>query len=463
MNSAVKTEKNRHQRRKESAGCRRKMRRLGRDGFPVHALPKLARDIVNEMHQAIQAPIELCAQSVLFAMALCTQALADLRLPGPGIIPLSLFFLSIALSGERKSACDTAAMKAVTEVESDLYDAYTDGLLDRAFPLFVSDVTIEGLDSLFNDGAVNLALCNDEGGQVIAGRGAIDENKIGFLASLSKRWDGKAVKRIRKGDGLWWSKGRRLSCHLMLQPYLAKTLLADPVWKNQGLLARFLFVWPESRIGFRPLSNWTPKGLAARKAFDDRVDELLKLGPPCSGAPKSLSLPVIELTLAASKLWADFYQEIESQLGPECPMEAVREFGAKLAEHCGRIAGVIAVFENGPQTTVEEKHVQKAVEIARFYRAETLRIFGKAEEERAIAPVNELKAWLAKRSDPLISTAEILQLGPNQLRNKKALAPVLAHLVAANVLKPVPGGATRNGKKRREVYEIRRSGEVGGL
>ena len=42
---------------------------------------------------------------------------------------------------------------------------------------------------------------------------------------------------------------RRLSLHLMLQPYLASQLFKDPVINGQGILGRCLISWPERLAG----------------------------------------------------------------------------------------------------------------------------------------------------------------------------------------------------------------------
>ena len=56
----------------------------------------------------------ICANSVLSAAPLATQGLADVRLPGTGRPhPVSLYPLSIAPSGERKTSCDREATQGV--------------------------------------------------------------------------------------------------------------------------------------------------------------------------------------------------------------------------------------------------------------------------------------------------------------------------------------------------------------
>jgi hypothetical protein len=70
--------------------------------YPVEALGPL-KDYAEAIHQLTEAPVEICAQSVLGAAALAVQGLADAELPHGGTCPISLFLLTIAQSGERKN------------------------------------------------------------------------------------------------------------------------------------------------------------------------------------------------------------------------------------------------------------------------------------------------------------------------------------------------------------------------
>jgi hypothetical protein len=87
--------------------------------FPVDALGPL-RNVVEGVADVTQAPRPLCAQSALAVASLATQGLADVEAPGGGRAPLSLFLLTIAASGERKSGADRRAMEGVERFEKSL-------------------------------------------------------------------------------------------------------------------------------------------------------------------------------------------------------------------------------------------------------------------------------------------------------------------------------------------------------
>ncbi|MEH3312257.1 DUF3987 domain-containing protein, partial [Escherichia coli] len=81
------------------------------DEFPLSSLPPLIRDAVIEAQQITQAPLGLVAASALGAVSLVCQNLIDVCRLNTLRGPVSLFFLTLAESGERKTAVDKLLMK----------------------------------------------------------------------------------------------------------------------------------------------------------------------------------------------------------------------------------------------------------------------------------------------------------------------------------------------------------------
>ena len=72
---------------------------------------------VEAIHEHTHAPLAICAQSVLGGLSLVLQGHADIRLPTGSKRPLSLFLITIAESGARKSAVDGHALKSIYDFE----------------------------------------------------------------------------------------------------------------------------------------------------------------------------------------------------------------------------------------------------------------------------------------------------------------------------------------------------------
>ena len=81
----------------------------------IEALGPL-RSVVEAVRGMTQAPVAIPAQSALAVASLAVQGFANVQTLG-GVRPLSLYALTIAQSGERKSACDAPLMAALREHE----------------------------------------------------------------------------------------------------------------------------------------------------------------------------------------------------------------------------------------------------------------------------------------------------------------------------------------------------------
>ena len=88
------------------------------DPFPADALGSVLGSAAAAIHDKTQAPVAICSQSVLAAGTLAVQGHNDVVLPTEQARPISNYFLSIAQTGERKSAADGHALRPIRERES---------------------------------------------------------------------------------------------------------------------------------------------------------------------------------------------------------------------------------------------------------------------------------------------------------------------------------------------------------
>src|SRR5215207_8256013 len=238
------------------------------DPFPVDALGDVLGLAAQGIQGKTQAPLAICAQSVLAAATLAVQGYADVQLPTVQTRPASNFFVTVAASGERKTSADTEALWPIRKHEENLrarYDAEMPGYLNakdawnkqrdqilgnkKQYPdweakrqaldalgpaptpplnpmLVCPEPTLEGLERLFVTGQPSMGVFSGEGGQFIGGHGMREETKLRTAASLSGLWDGAPIRRVRAGDGALFLPARRLALHLMVQLAVAAILLS---------------------------------------------------------------------------------------------------------------------------------------------------------------------------------------------------------------------------------------------
>ena len=85
--------------------------------FPVWALPPKIRAAVEEAIVVTQAPPALVASSALAAASLAVQTQFDVKRLNGLVSPCSLFLISFAESGERKTTVDQMFLRPFREFE----------------------------------------------------------------------------------------------------------------------------------------------------------------------------------------------------------------------------------------------------------------------------------------------------------------------------------------------------------
>jgi Protein of unknown function (DUF3987) len=85
--------------------------------YPVDALGATLSRAAKAIASKAQVPTAMAAQSVLAAASLAVCAHADVMMPYGQGRPLSLFFATVAVSGDRKSTADNEALWPITKRE----------------------------------------------------------------------------------------------------------------------------------------------------------------------------------------------------------------------------------------------------------------------------------------------------------------------------------------------------------
>lgn len=390
--------------------------------YPVQALGGILGPAVERMAEVIGVPQALAAQSVLAASALATQGHAGLLLDGRSY-PLSLYLITVAASGDRKTAADRFALLPARQWEREQWQRYREqlaryraaqrqaqhinpadpdsanGLPLEAEPsaprLITTDPTIEALIKGLCHDLPSMGLFCDEGGQFLGSSTMSRDNRLKAVTTLSSLWDGSPIDRARSmvGESLR-AYDRRLSLHLMLQPYLAMQLLSDPLLQGQGILGRCLMTWPTSLAGQRSYQAVDLSKDAALKRYHRRLSALF-YQPWSLSADGALQLSPLSLSPLARRRWIDLHDAIEAQLGEFGELASVRPSGSKAADNLLRVAGILAVVEDSG--VVEVDHIQRASALIGYYLTEIQRFFGQAPEYGK-APHSHTQGLTLKRS-----------------------------------------------------------------
>lgn len=462
--------------------------------YPTDALPALLREAVLEAQAFVQAPDALVACSALSTLSLAGQGLANVRRDQRLVGPVSLYLLSVAESGERKTTCDRIfgaalrdwEMERLAACEPELlahdlatatYEAKRAGLLEaikrkrrdgqstvddeqalkalatevpepvKVPRLMYADATPEALSHALATGWPSAAVMSAEAGAVFGAHGMGYETILRNLALLNVLWDGGEIAVDRRSKSSFRLRDRRLTFGVMVQPEALRGFIerAGALPRGSGFIARFLIAWPASTQGHRPYRA-APAAMPAVDRFNARIRTLLNtlLRTDAKGG---LQPAVLDLSPAAHTVWVQAHDHIERQLCDGGRYAAIRDVAAKAAENIARVAALLHLLDHGPSAEIGATYVEAAVRIVAWHLDESLRLLADLDATAEMASAIRFDAWLrseaSRTGETCITAARIYQYGPGCVRDQKDLKQALALLEERGRVRVVIEGRRR--------------------
>lgn len=426
--------------------------------YPIDALGPILGPAAHALTEIVQVPDALAANTVLAAAALAAQQCCDVETLG-GDRPLSLYLLTVAASGDRKSSADRIALSPVMQHVRRLSKDHRVAAADFARAIehhrrsqkegneavgvqppipprkpwvICNEPTAEGLFISLREGQLSQGVFSDEGATFIGGHALSEDAELRTIGMLSRAWEGSALDRVRaqnrEHDVL---HGRRLSMHLMAQAAVAARMLQSSLYRSQGYLARWLITSPDSIAGTRQHDPKAPKPNSDKRLvkYNAAVARLLAL--PISECPDTGGLQPgrLKLSSKARTLLIEAYNEFEKGQVRGGVFELGREWAGKAAEHTCRLAGVLSLVEDSAASVIDGNCMQNALQLARHYLDEYLRLVGVASVSTEMDMAEQLRVWLRSRGKPEVKVRYVVQFGPGWIREAKLARNLLNTLV----------------------------------
>jgi putative DNA primase/helicase len=406
--------------------------------YPLDALPDRIRAAVVEVQVFVKAPVPLVASSALAALSLACQAHVDVKRAEKLQGPASLFLLTIADSGERKSTCDGFFVAAIRQYEKEqaealkpelkkyqadlaAWEAEREGILsaikaagkggkpcdklraelvelehDKPEPprvprLILGDETPEALAWSLAKQWPSAGVLSSEAGVVFGSHGMGKDSIMRNLGLLNVLWDGAVHSIGRRTSESFTVKGARLTVGLMVQEATLREFLAKSgaLARGSGFLARFLVAWPESTQGHRPFTE-PPAQWPHLAAFHRRISEILNQPVPIG---EDGQLSQLSLSQEAKAAWVEYHDTIEAELRDGGELYDVRDAAAKAAENAARLAALFQVFEHGIGA-ISLDSFERAGRIVAWHLSESWRFFGELALPAELADAARLDTWL---------------------------------------------------------------------
>lgn len=396
--------------------------------FPMQLLPAWVGDFASAVAEFTQVPPDVAGMTALGMMAVALRGRTSLEVRDGYRELLTLYVVTAAGAGELKSPAFRALRKPVDAFEKDererlaaeiryatverkalerrvgdlekrlaknptdpitqaqLKEA-TKELESKAVPkapsILLDDVTPEEVaHHLFDQGY----------GAIVADEGGFFENAAGLYSKgvpkidvFNHGHDGSPVRVNRRVGQSFTVAAAKLGLVMAVQPRIVEQLADKDGFRDRGLLGRFLYAIPRSRVGYR---NARP-ATVSRSLWDGysrRMREML--------VAESLQ-PVIRLEDQAVDYFLDQKAALELRLRPGEDLAHLPDWANKLHGRIARIAGILHMHEHPTDPYVQLETMKRAWGFGEYLCSHALRAFGMMAVSTTVE--DRISKWLATR------------------------------------------------------------------
>jgi replicative DNA helicase len=386
--------------------------------FPVDAFPTVIANMIRDISEAMQTDPAMAGTCAISALSACAGGHVDIEIRPGWREPLNTFTAITAEPGERKSAVQLAMSLPLNTVEQDLIEkilpAHQEGVTRRQIAekkadkartdaanckrdftdrmeaenaaieavkaaadipvppiprLIADDTTSEAAATLLAEQKGRIAIISAEGGifDILAGRYARTVNLDVFL----KGHAADPIRIDRKGRPPEHIPRPTLTVGLMIQPAVLHAIGANKEFRGRGLLARFLYALPVSKLGHRK-HRAIPVSGEVTNAYNGHIANLAEGLWTTDRAILSLTPKAHEAILAVE-------EAVEPQLADDGELAALKDWGAKYVGAIARVAGLLHLAKLGSQdglaTEVDAETIRQAHRIGQYFKACAVNVF----------------------------------------------------------------------------------------
>ena len=322
--------------------------------------------------------------------------------------------------------------------------------------LLADDCTPEKLSTLLAEQGGRMAVLTAEGDvfDLMAGRYGNGANFGVFLRGHA----GDNLRVDRVGRPPEFVEEPALTLGLAVQPDVIRGLVEQPGFRGRGLLARFLYAWPEDSLGRRAI-NPPAVPVTTRTTYWRALRALLAL-PTATDEQGQPVAHRLRLASDAHRRLIAFETRVEPQLGAMGEMGAIPDWGAKLAGAVVRIAGLLHMARYHADAEpwlrpITEPTVQAAIRIGEYLIPHARASFIEMGSDETIEDAKHLLAWLERAGVDRFTQREAHYANRGRFKDAEQVAAALSKLEAHGYVRECeaeerPG----RGRKPGPTYEV---------
>ena len=430
--------------------------------LPIEMLPSVLKEWAHAESVATQTPIGMAALMALACCGLALQRQLLIEIRAGWTQPLNLYVVCVLKPGSRKSAVFADATDALSCWEREQAERLQDSIaqaglrakiaksraekaakaadnsneettaidaalsldaearrLEAAVPvaprLITSDCTPEAMAKLMAAQQSCIGVLSAEGTTVMSiALGRYDRRSKANADLLLAAHAGDSVTVDRANGGHVVLDKARATVALTVQPAVLLQLAEAPELAGLGFLARFMWLYPASTVGYREIRP-PAVPLEVKQGYHGLLRDLLDryVQPTAAEGEGAEKFTVMRMSQEADDLMAAFEWELEPQLRPDQELEPIADWASKLAGHAARLAGIIHAVEHRDApagTPVSASTVQRAITICRALIPHAYRVLThEASPERPDAAAERLLEWCKRTAAKSFTRRQVQQ------------------------------------------------------
>jgi putative DNA primase/helicase len=468
--------------------------------------PDFLRDFCLAVAEDLQVPFELPLVGALGALSVACQRKFEVYVKEGFTEPVNLYLICPLEPGERKSAtlkitkrplqeweleqrailepekqqAESRAKSLQKTADQKRTEASKEGdekLRERLFQeaadleaqkpdipvlprLLVDDVTMERFAEIAWEQGERIGVIEAEGGifDTMAGR---YQNGVPNLDFPLKGFSGDPVHIDRKGQESIAMNGPAITFCLCPQPAVMRSLREKPMFLERGLIGRFLFWLPRSRVGSRKMdSDATPRRLVGQ--YDTILKRLLAMESPLSdnGTPRA---NLLNLAPEAMCLWRNFAGDLEHCMKRGGEFEYMRDWAGRLHGQAIRLAALFHLSEHSenPTAPIEADTMERALKLTAALSEHAKAAYGYMGCDGPTELAKEILDWIKEEGGKFKKNEGIRVFTArdalNRFRgrsgmNMEQIEPALEILAERGFINPVPIVHKKKGRPKSPTY-----------
>jgi len=417
-------------------------------------LPPILGEFCGAVAEGLQVPFELVLINALACVAVAGQRKFKVQVRQDYTEPVNIYALAALPPGERKSATAEACKRPLIDWETEAQEEARENIrnisserktlekaieakrakagkaktaeacralideikaLEAELPevpaaprLLIDDVTPEAIPPFMERQQERAGIIEAEGGlfDILAGRYS---KGVPNLDAVLKLWSGEPVHVDRRSGQPIVLHSPALTICLSPQPDIARGLADKPGFRGRGLLGRFLFLLPKSRVGSREVEP-RPIPQAVQALYAAKVRGLLAL-PWALGSDGKPAPYLLQIAPDAYREWADFHRDVEAELRPGGELELIADWGGKLHGAAARLAGLLHLVEHdAPQLhPIGLGTMQQALGLAAVLTEHAKAAFALMGADPDIECAKHVLTWIVDRHIDAFTARDALQ------------------------------------------------------